>query len=140
MAFGLLRWQERVAEVSAKMEDPVERFRRSCLEAFRHLSEDRDLREVLVKDPAVFPLSSHDDPYKEINQASVSLLESLIADGINSGRFRDVDPDLSARFLFSVYVMFVIKTYIHPEDGAGRRLFETGLDLVLHGLLKNERF
>ncbi len=138
VAFGLLRWQERVTEVSSELEDPVERFRSSCLEAFRHLSEDRDLREILVKDPAIFPLSSHDDPYTEINQASIGMLESMITDGIDKGWFRNVDSELSARFLFSVYVMFVIKTYIRPEEGGGRRLFETGLDLVLHGLLNHE--
>ena len=41
--------------------------------------------------------------------------------------------------LFSIYVMFIIKTYIKSEVKSASRMFEQAVDLILVGLLRRER-
>jgi len=86
-----------------------------------HVGQDEKLMEIL--DRAV---------KKALAETKIIALRETVENLIS------VDPDRTVGFLFSVYVMFVIKTYIRAEDGSPRRMFEQGLDLILNGLLRPE--
>ncbi|MBF0396859.1 MAG: hypothetical protein HQK78_08815, partial [Desulfobacterales bacterium] len=62
-------------------------------------------------------------------------IKSILSQGIKENRFRNVNVDVVAEVLFSVYIMFIIKTYIKPESGANMDMFKIGLDLILEGLI-----
>jgi len=47
-----------------------------------------------------------------------------------------VDVDHVCELLFSVYVMFIIKTYVKSEGKSTKKMFEQGLDIVVQGLIK----
>ncbi|HNY66000.1 MAG TPA: TetR/AcrR family transcriptional regulator [Deltaproteobacteria bacterium] len=136
VAHGLSRWQEMVVKAIEKVDDVVEQFLVMCKKSYSYLARDVSLRTVLVNDPSVFPLSSKEDPFSEINRASMRLLSEVIRKGIRQGRFREVEVDQVAELLYSVYVMFIIKTYVKSEGKSTQKLFEQGLDIILHGLLK----
>ena len=53
-------------------------------------------------------------------------------------KFRAVDIKYATDLLFSIYVMFIIKTYIKSEGKSTRKMFEQGLDLILSGLLRRD--
>jgi AcrR family transcriptional regulator len=136
VAHGLSRWQEMVVKAIEKIEDVVEQFLVMCKKSYSYLSRDVSLRTVLVNDPSVFPLSSKEDPFYEINHASSKLLRDVLRRGVRQGRFREVDVDQVAELLYSVYVMFIIKTYVKSEGKSTQKIFEQGLDIILQGLLK----
>ena len=50
--------------------------------------------------------------------------------------FRNVDVAHVAEFLYSIYVMFIIKTYIKSEGQSTQIMFNEGLTILLNGLLK----
>ena len=136
VAHGLTRWQEMVLRAVEKADDVVEQFQVLCRKSYSYLSRDVSLRTVLVNDPTVFPLSSREDPFSEINRASVGTLRKVLKRGVRLGRFREVDVDQVAELLYSVYVMFIIRTYVKAEGKSTQKMFEQGLDIVLHGLLR----
>ena len=134
---ALLRWQAKVSEDVAKKDDVEDMFVTMCTKAFEYLAQDNDLRTVLMNDPAIFPLSPREDRFAGINRASMNMLSSIIQKGIDQGRFRRIDIEHATGFLFSIYVMFIVKTYVKSEGKSTRRMFEEGVQLVLNGLLSH---
>lgn len=136
VAFGLVRWQTKAVNEIMRTDDVVEQFSIYALKGLEYLMKDRDLRSVLINDPAIFPISPKEDAYLEINQASMEMLKDILRRGIREGRFNEFDVDHVARLFYSMYIMFVIKTYVKAEGQSTIRMFEEGIDLILHGMLK----
>ncbi len=136
VAHGLTRWQAMVGKAVARLDDPIEQFMVMCKKSYVYLSRDVSLRTVLINDPSIFPLSRREDPFSEINRASMDLLRNVLSRGVEEGKFRAVDVDHLTELLFSIYVMFIIKTYVKSEGKSSQKMFEQGIDVVLHGLLK----
>lgn len=135
VAFAIGRWQRRVVAGLEGVDDVRAKFKAMCLTAYDHLAEDHHLRAILVEDPSVFPLTPRQVRFPEIDRASIHLIRTVLAEGIDQGVFRAVDIPTTADLLYSIYVMFIIKTYIKSEGRSTRRMFEDGLDLILNGLL-----
>jgi AcrR family transcriptional regulator len=136
VSYGLLRWQAKVRDAVSCIEDPGEQFVAMCKKSFMYLSRDVALRTILINDPSIFPLSPREDRFAAINRASMDMLSSVLEKGMDEQRFRRVDVKYVTDLLFSIYVMFIIKTYIKSEGKSSRRMFEQGIDLVLNGLMK----
>ncbi|HPI93914.1 MAG TPA: TetR/AcrR family transcriptional regulator [Deltaproteobacteria bacterium] len=135
---GLLRWQGRVRESISGIDDVEEQFLVMCRKSFMYLSRDVALRTILINDPAIFPLSQQEDRFAEINRASMDLLRSVLKRGIEQKRFREVDVTYVTELLFSIYVMFIIRTYIKAEVKSAGKMFEQAVDLILGGLLRRD--
>ncbi|MDT8272552.1 MAG: TetR/AcrR family transcriptional regulator [Desulfomonilia bacterium] len=133
---GLLHWQNQVFESISKKEDVVDQLVTLCQKSFSYLEKDVPLRTVLMNDPSIFPLSRKEDHFSEINRFSMDMLRSLLRKGIREGKFRDVDVNRVTDLLFSIYVMFIIRTYIQSEGRSTKKMFEQMIDIVLNGLLK----
>ena len=137
VAYGLGRWRSRVAEKIAFLEDPVEKFRTLCLASYEYLVEDTVLCAILTDDPSIFTLSPSEDRFREINQGALSMLESALSEGVNQGRFRDINVESVANSLFSIYVMYIIKTARSDGDRLSiGKMFSDTLDIILHGLIR----
>ena len=138
VAHGMLKWQNRVKEAIGCIDDVVERFRTMCTKAFEYLSEDTALREVLMNDPSIFPLSRAEDRFLDINRESMAMIRQILKDGVDRGRLRPLDLDCTAELIFSVYVMFIIQTYVKSEGSSAQEMFDFSVELMLKGLLKQD--
>lgn len=136
VAHGLLKWQGRVREEVSREEDVEKQFLILGAKAYEYLAEDDSLRTILINDPSIFPLSPSEDRFEHINNESISMLKSVLKKGIAEKRFGEIDVDYTAQFLFSIYVMFIIKTYVKSEGSSTGRMFQEGLQIILRGLLK----
>ncbi len=134
VAFGIRRWQSRVFEAVSGVEDAAEQFTTMGRKGYGYLAEDEDLRQILINDPTIFPLSPRKIRFPDIDTASIRLIRTILQKGIDTGVFRPVDVNLTADLCYSVYVMFIIKAYIQSEADATRKMFDQGLDLILQGL------
>lgn len=139
VGWALLNWQSRVREAVALQNDIMDKFIILCRKSLQYLSEDEQLRRVLIQDHNIFPMSSQDDPYFEINSNSMNMLRDILQEGIDLGRFRSVNVDSAAKFLFSVYKMFIIKTYVLEEGDSPEILFDEAIDLITNGIFNESR-
>ncbi len=95
--------------------------------------------EVSVELPPLFHTWAQEGPVR-----GWGLLRELIESGVRSGEFRsDVDPDVAARVFFSG---LMLQASLHVHLGLGEiepcdpdRLFDSALDLFLHGLAVTHR-
>ena len=133
--FGIRSWQGRVMEAIQGMDNPLDKFRLMGMKGYDYLEQEPDLRQILMDDPTIFPLSPRKIRFPEIDSTSISLIKSILTDGVEQKVFRDVDIEATANILYSIYVMFIIKTYVKSEETSTRQMFEKGLELILHGLV-----
>jgi len=136
VSHGIKKWQEKVFEAIADIDDVREQFLAMCKRSYGYLAEDVNLRQVLINDPSIFPLSPRKVRFPEIDTASINLIKEILQKGIKQQIFRNIDVDHIAEFFYSIYVMFIIKTYVKSEGQSAQKMFDEGLDLMLNGLIK----
>jgi AcrR family transcriptional regulator len=133
----LQRWRDSIAVSVNGVDDVVEKFKLMAIGSFTYLSNHGDLRSILINDPSIFTLSQKEDRFYEINHGAMQIIKEILAQGVNEGRFKPVDIERTSELLFSIYIMFLIKTYVKSEGSSASRLYEEGVELILHGLCKN---
>ncbi|PKL35825.1 MAG: hypothetical protein CVV44_20105 [Spirochaetae bacterium HGW-Spirochaetae-1] len=137
VAHGLRRWQRNVITSIENIPDIVDQLITICRKSYEYLSLDEDMRNVVINDPAIFPLYPEEDHFYRINIESMNILKGLLQKGIDAGRFRPVDVDHLTDFIYSVYIMFVHKTYVKMEGKTVEAMFDAALDVILKGLLES---
>ena len=133
---ALRQWRDSVASAVAKKDDVVEKFSVMATKSFEYLLSNEELRSILIMDPGIFTLSPEEDRFFEINQGAMLLIKDILVQGIKEGRFYEVDVDHMTELLFSIYIMFLIKTYIKSEGSSALRMYEEGVALILRGLCR----
>lgn len=135
---AMLKWQSMVRKRVERETDVKQQFLVMCHKAVEYLSRHNDLRRVLVRDPDIFPMFPVDDPYLEINRASVEMIRRILVHGISEGSIRPVDPDKVSEIIFSIYKMFIIRAYIVEEKKEIQQMFEETIDLISAGLFPGQ--
>ena len=133
--WALVRWQDNVRRAIAGQSRVEDQFMVMCRSAVAYLATDADLRQVLAADPDIFPMFAGRDPYGDINEASVDMIKTILKRGIQRGRFRPVDAEITAETIFGIYKMLIIRAYIRDEEQRLEQMFEQALELMTHGLL-----
>ena len=110
MASGLRRWLDAVSSAIERIRDIEEIFRFCTFRFGRPVSGDQP--------------------------GGCGYAREVLAEGMNQGRFRSVDPDLTTEMLYAIYVMYIIRINIRSDGREVRELFEQTVDVVLYGLVK----
>jgi AcrR family transcriptional regulator len=134
VSHALLKWQSKVLEAVERQKDVKRKFFTMCFKAVEYLAQDAELRQVLLRDPDIFPMFPLKDPFHEINRNSVELIKSILKQGIAEKVFRPVDPERISEVIFMVYKMFIIRMYIKTEKQQIHEMFEDTVDLFTLGL------
>ena len=104
----------------------------------QYLNEHADLQTVLINDPDIMALSDEEDRFDNINKKTRSMLKSIIDDGVRSGTFREMDTAHVTSLIYNAYILYVIKAYIKSEGESITQIFEEGINILLHGILKQK--
>jgi|WetSurMetagenome_2_1015567.scaffolds.fasta_scaffold87922_2 AcrR family transcriptional regulator len=135
VAQALLRWQERVREAVEKEQDIVQKLVTLAIKSNEYLSEDDDLRTIIINDPQIQSITPAEDRYPNIGTASYNMIKQILEQGAAEKKFKMVDFEHAAGFLYSIHCMFVVKTYLKAEGQSAQEMYRTGIELILNGLL-----
>ncbi len=135
---ALLRWQARVREAVEAEADIVQKLVTLAIKSNEYLSEDDDLRTILINDPQIQSITPSEDRYPNIGIASYGMLRQIIEQGMVEGKFRDVDVEHVAGFLYSIHCMFVVKTYVKAEGQSAQEMYRAGIEVLLNGLVEGD--
>ncbi len=137
VAWGLKKWQGRVFSELVSETDPVRKFRIMCELSYRYLAEDSVLREIFIKDKTLFPIDPiNSGLFSDIHGRSIQMIASILEEGKARGVFRnDFDTDHISHLFYSIYVMFIVKTYILPNKHLFEDYYSEAIDLILKGVL-----
>ncbi len=136
VSFALLNWQTLVRNEVLKEASVRNQLIIMCQKAIDYLDKAHELRSILKRDPEIFPMFPKSDPYEKINNDSIQMIRVILERGINEKQFRPVNVDKISIVIFSIYKMFIIRTYIQDEADKGhiRELFDETMDLATKGL------
>jgi AcrR family transcriptional regulator len=135
VAHALLKWQLRVREAVDAEPDIVEKLVILAIKSNEYLSEDDDLRTIIINDPQIQSITPSEDRYPNIGIASYEILKQILEQGIAEKRFKEMDIEHVAGFLYSIHCMFVVKTYIKAEGQSAQELYRAGIEVILKGLV-----
>jgi AcrR family transcriptional regulator len=135
VAYALMKWQARVREAVDAEADIIQKFITLAIKSNEYLSEDDDLRTIIINDPQIQSITPSEDRYPNIGSASYGMLKQLLEQGVAENKFKEMDIEHVAGFLYSVHCMFVVKTYIKAEGQSAQELYRAGLEVILKGLL-----
>jgi AcrR family transcriptional regulator len=133
--WALTQWQDHVSRSVANAGTPKDQFIAMAQSALGYIRSSRILQDLLVKDPEIFTLDRKKDRFPEANRAALDIIEEILASGIAQGLFSVKDPEATARYLFSIYMMFLIQNYVYLDQKDFQRIFNAALELSLRGLL-----
>ncbi len=136
VSHALTQWRDAIAAEIRNVRGAKEKFALVSHRAFDYVDNHGELRALLIKDPEIFTLSPSEDRFYEVNYGAMMILKDIIQQGINEGVFHPVDVGHVAEFLFSVYIMFLIKTYVKTNGSSSKRMYEEGLAIIFRGLCK----
>lgn len=136
VAGALEKWRTAVETEMETATTVPEKFMVAARRSFDYLKSQKQLRALLIQDPEIFTLSRSEDRFFEVNHRAMMMLRQVIQQGVDEGIFHPVDVDQVTEFLFSVYIMFLIRTYVKSDDSSGDRMYEAGLSLIFRGLCR----
>lgn len=132
--WALTRWQAHVARAVEAAATPEEKFVAMAQSALAYIEDSQVLQNLLKQDPELFTLDRKQDRFPAANQAALDIIRGIIHSGIDAGAFSVKDPDAAARYLFSVYMMFLIRNYVYLDRDDFFTVFEAALEITLNGL------
>jgi AcrR family transcriptional regulator len=138
IAWGLSNWQKNVFKEVEAVQDVKNQFITLCRASYHYLAEDPVLRTLLIKDPSLFPIDPlNGDIFSEIHNNSITMIGSILDKGRVQGVFiEDFDTDRISHLIYSIYVMFIVKTYILANNHSFEDYFNDAVELILRGVLK----
>lgn len=136
VSHALEKWRQTIASEIEHVNSALEKFAIVARRSFEYIDDHKDLQSLLMKDPDIFTLSPSEDRFYEVNLRAMMMLKDILRQGIDEGVFYPVDVDHVTEFLFSVYIMFLIKTYVKTDGSSSQRMYEEGLALIFRGLCK----
>ena len=138
VCYALEKWRYVVARKMQHCSKPAERLHVMIRESMVYIEENQQLQQLLMYDKRIFSISSDTDQFSEVNSAARDLLCGTIKEGIHSGVFYPVNPELVTEYLFSNYMMFLMKRYVIREGERTSQVFDESLKIIIRGLVKPE--
>jgi len=136
VSFQLLKWEKEVEESVQAQKTAADKFEIVCRKSFEYIGNNEILKKLAEKDRGIFSTSHDDDRFIDVNRRAQQILKDVIAEGIKTSEFREVDIDNISEYLFSNYMMFLIKLYSKKDKYVTDKLVDDAIDLLKHGLLK----
>lgn len=133
--YALNQWKDSVENAISNETDLVSTFRTMALASIDYIENNPLLRQVLMNDPSIFTLSSDEDRFRETNLQAMGLLKGVLERGIREKIFYPMDVDHITEYLFSVYIMFLIKRYVKSDSSSSKTMFTEALELTIRGLV-----
>lgn len=135
--YAMEQWEAFVREHTENIEDPKEKLLQTFRFALGYIISNEDMMALLKNDPSIFPMMPTIDPVAEYNSWAVQYVRSILAEGIEKGRFRELNVDVTSTLLYGWYKFIIINT-LGMEDLDPALLTETlqtMSSLLFNGLL-----
>ena len=133
--YALNQWKAAAEQAMESETDMVSKFRTMATASIEYIENNPLLRQVLINDPSIFTLSSKEDRFRDTNLHAMAILKGVLSEGVRQNVFYPMDVDHITEYLFSVYIMFLIRRYVKSESSSSKTMFREALELTIRGLV-----
>jgi len=138
VSYALDNWNKEVGKKIERCDRPVEQFKVMVREAFRYIEQNDELQQLLMHDRRILSISTETDMFAEVNMKARGMLNNVLEEGMERGMFYEVDTELMTEYMFSTYMMFLMKKYVFKEGKKDTKVFEQALEIITRGLIRPE--
>lgn len=135
---ALEEWRDWVKAQIKTASNPVEKFKTVSLASFNYLNTHPELRSILHSDPSIFTLTPQEDRFSGVNLLAKDILRSILKEGQEKGIFYRFPLEPMTEFIFSTYIMFLIRVYVKAEGQELFTVYEQAVELAIRGLSNKE--
>lgn len=136
VAYSLDKWRLNVKKHVEAKTSACEKFRSICSESLTYVQGDLILQGLIESDEKIFVLSHQEDRFINVNSPAEQMLIEVLQYGIERGEFRQMDIGIVAEYLFSSYMMFLIKAYVKKDSDNIFELWNAFIEINLRGIIK----
>ncbi len=133
--WALTQWQDAVRQAVAREATPQDQFRAMARSALNYIETNTIFQRLLIKDPDIFTLDREKDRFPAANAAARGIIRTILDQGVQENVFTIADTEAATQYLFSIYMMFLIQTYVYLDSQDFHRMFDAALEMNLRGLL-----
>ncbi len=124
-----------------KEDDIIRQITRLAETGVKYMSENSDLRALLVDAPNIITEpSTFGERFSEIMENGVDIIKSILERGVQEKFFRNFDVDYVAELLFHFYGLFILNAFvltdIISEGKSTAKMYTEIVNLVLFGIVK----
>lgn len=134
--YQLTLWRNEVYKTVNMLHTAKAKFEILCKKSFEYIHENEVLKDLVSQDPDIFVINHDSDRFIEVNKKAMEMLKDIIIEGIQNREFRNVNVDNTAEYIFSSYMLFLIKLYSSKDRFATARLLDDAIDLLKNGLIE----
>ena len=134
--WALTQWQDHVKAAVSRQTAAPDQFRAMAVSALEYIETNTTLQQMLIKDPDIFTLDREKDKFVQANDDARQIIREILDQGIAQKTFFVSDPEAAVQYLFSIYMMFLIQTYVYMDKKDFNRIFDTAIELTLGGLMR----
>ena len=135
VSYQLAKWSGEVKEVIKNLHSATAKFEVMCKKSFEYINENKIVKDLVENDPDIFVINHDNDRFLEVNLKSEKMVKEIITEGMESGEFRQMNADNIDEYLFSTYMMFLIKIYSEKDRFVTAKLVDDVVELLKNGLL-----
>lgn len=130
------KWREDIVGQAFQEPDFLKKFKTLLLLAIEYPKKDPYFCALVLETTKGFPNHRCNENFKSMNDQAIEVLKEMIYEGIYTDVFRDVDVDNIVKFLYSIYLMYLMKIYTVKENPATVEEYLVAVDLIYMGLKK----
>jgi AcrR family transcriptional regulator len=138
VSYQLDKWRREVEESISDLSSASEKFEVTCKRSFEYVRENEIIQKLVEQDPEIFVTNHDSDRFIEVNREAENIIKRILSEGVNSGEFRKIDIDNITEYIFSSYMLYLIKFYSRKDRYTTEKQVDDTIDLLKHGLLLKE--
>jgi len=135
VSYQLDKWRKEVESTISKLPSAKEKFEIACKKSFEYIHNNEVLKNLVEEDPDIFVTNHDSDRFIDVNINAQKILKNIITEGKKKGEFRNVNIDNTVEYIFSTYMMYLIKLYSQKDRYTTEKQVDDAIDLLKHGLL-----
>lgn len=116
ISFALTNWQRSVLSELSELKSTKEFLTKGCKVAISHLKNNQHLCAVIKNDLQICNLPKDIDPYRAIDNVTISKIKNFLAYGIAKNEIIDLDCDVFAELIFNAFKSIIYRTFLLNND------------------------
>lgn len=142
--FALYKFENYMVEALNREDDVVKQIISMSEAGFDYITNDTLFRSILINDKELLLKpreeifsNENNENYLGIHQFAKTMLVNSLKRGIENQRFRDFNIDYISELLSQIYMMFIKRIFVMPEEMSRREMTKEIVNLVLYGIVNH---
>jgi AcrR family transcriptional regulator len=142
--FAVYKFENHMVEALGREDDVVKQIISMSEAGFDYISKDKNFRSILINDKdlllkpkeEIFSYENNEQ-YLGIHAFAKNMLVNSLKKGIENKRFREFNVDYISELLSQIYMMFIKRIFVMPEEMSRREMTKEIVNLVLYGIVNH---